>query len=216
MKKILLLTLVALFAFNYQANAQRIGVKLGYGMARQSGEVQKMPDVKVEDYKKALNSFCAGVFFDSNLVPILDLRVGLDFASKGLRLDGEKVIELKSKLNYLEIPVLAKVNIGPLYALGGFYGGYAVNGKISGKLPDKFGKLSELTKIDEDIDFDKRQIKRMDYGVRFGAGLQIGLGPIHAFAQAEYSYGLANISKIDGISTHNSFLAVTVGVMLGM
>ncbi len=211
MKKLLLVTLVAVFAFSYNANAQ-IGVKLGYSFARQTEHIAKMPGVNLDDYKKSLNSFCAGIFFDKDLAPLLDLRVGLDFAPKGLKLKKDEV-DVSSKINYLEIPILAKVKLGPVYGLGGVYGAYALNGKFSGKLPGFAGKFIE---IDEDLNFDDKGAKRMDYGLKFGAGLQMGLGPLHAFAQVEYSYGLANISQVKDVSTHNSVLAVTVGVLFGM
>ncbi len=235
MKKFLLLTLVALFAFNYQANAQ-IGVKLGYNFAKQTNETETLSDLKaagidLEYNKKTLNSMSFGIFYDKDIIPLLDIRLGLEFSPKGTKTKNDKFdAEIKNKINYLEVPVLAKVKVGPVYALGGFYGAYAMNGKIDSKfkkiddLIEKMGGIGEVIgekvksklKENKDMNFDDKGTKRMDYGVKFGAGFQMGLGPVHAFAQVEYSYGLANISNIEGINTHNSVLALTVGVILGM
>ncbi len=223
MKKFLLITLLSVFAFGYTADAQ-IGFKLGYLFSKQTGEVaglSTLKDAKKDDYKKSQGAMCAGVFFDSKLAPLIGLRVGLDYAPKGYKIKSDKLeglgslgeIEANSKINYLEIPVLAKVKIGPVYGLGGVYAAYAINGKFSiDKVPDIVQKYLKP----QDYDFDDKDYKRMDYGLKFGAGLQMGLGPLHAFAQVEYSYGLANISQIKDFSAHNSALAITVGVLLGM
>ncbi len=213
MKKFLLVTLVAVFAFSYNANAQ-IGVKLGYSFARQTGEAAKMGTIKLDDYKKSLGSFCAGVFFDKDIAPLIDLRLGLDYAPKGVKFEGDNLDIGDSKINYLEVPVLAKVKLGPVYGLGGVYAAYAMNGKYSLNIPGMLG--DKLKKIEGDYKFDDNDMKRMDFGLKFGAGLQVGLGPLHAFAQVEYSYGLSDISKVDNVSIHNSVLAITAGILLGM
>ncbi len=44
----------------------------------------------------------------------------------------------------------------------------------------------------------------------------MGLGPVHAFAQLEYSYGIANVSRVDNTTSHNSALTASIGVLLGM
>ncbi len=213
MRKILLVTLIMVFALGYKANAQ-IGVKLGYSFARQTENVNKIEAIKLDDYKKSLGSFCAGVFFDKDLIPLIDLRIGLDYAPKGSKFEGENLDIGDVKINYLEMPVLAKVKLGPVYGLGGVYAAYAMNGKYSFDVPGRLGDA--LEKIEGDYKFDDNDMKRMDYGLKFGAGVQMGLGPLKAFVQAEYSYGLANISKVDGVSTHNSALALTAGILLGM
>jgi len=67
-----------------------------------------------------------------------------------------------------------------------------------------------------DIDFDVDEISRFDYGMKFGLGFQLGLGPIHAFAEIDYSFGLYNLNKVateDEIK--NSVIGVSIGVLLG-
>ncbi|MBN2757820.1 MAG: PorT family protein, partial [Bacteroidales bacterium] len=115
---------------------------------------------------------------------------------------------MQSTLNYLEIPILAKVKLGPVYALGGVYGAYALNGK---------NEISVLGITDsQDINFDDSEISKLDYGMTFGLGVQVGLGPVHVFAQADYSFGLKNINTSDGDAAKNNVIGVSVGILLGM
>lgn len=195
---------IAAFAFNYQAQAQ-IGVKLGYNFAKQTGDIAKIPGV--DDAKTSMKGICVGAFFDKDIIPLLDIRVGIDYSPKGLKVGKDNTYN-EMRINYLEIPIQAKLKLGPVYALGGVYGAYAMNGKNTTSL---LGKKTET-----DIKFDDNDNTRMDFGLKFGAGVQIGLGPLHAFGQVEYSYGIANISKVDKISVHNSVLSVSIGVILGM
>jgi len=190
---------IAVFAISYQANAQ-LGVKLGYNFAKQSG------DIPAGETEKSLNSFYAGVFMDKDLIPLLDLRIGVDYSPKGAKTENA-VGYTQAKINYLEIPVLAKVKLGPLYVLGGVYGAYALNGKVE---TDVAGVV-----VSADIDFDDAELKKFDYGMKFGAGFQVGLGPLHAFAQAEYGFGLQNLNKGDGDDVKNNVLSVSAGVVIG-
>jgi hypothetical protein len=175
MKKTLLVMFIALFAISYQSQAQ-LGVKLGYNFAKMSGFETGGAD------EKSLNNVVFGAFMEKDLIPLLDIRLGAEFSPKGIRIEsGSDFSELK--INYLEIPVQAKVKLGPVYALGGVYGAFALKGAYE----EESGGIS--TK-DDDIDFDAWELKKFDYGMKFGAGVQVGLGPLHAFAQAEYSFGL--------------------------
>lgn len=195
MKKTFLVVLVAVFAISYQAKAQ-LGVKVGYNFAKQSGDVQ-------DGYSdKSLNNVFFGAFMEKDIIPLLDIRIGAEFSPKGSRAENGDLFD-EWKINYLEIPVQAKLKLGPVYALGGVYGAYALGGKYE----DQDGSA--------DIDFDALELKRFDYGMKFGAGVQTGLGPLHIFAQAEYSFGLQNLSKMDGVDTKNTVLSVSAGLVIG-
>ncbi len=122
MKKILLVLVAAILLLSFQSKAQ-LGFKIGYNFAKMSGDIQ--PGFS----EKSLSSLQFGVFLDKNLIPILGLRAGLDYSPKGYRIENGNSFE-QMRLNYLEIPVLAKVKLGPIYALGGFYGAYALNGRF--------------------------------------------------------------------------------------
>ncbi len=199
MKKIVLLVMLSILV-SLTSMAQ-IGVKAGMNFAKQSGN-------NVTSYSEAyLSNFNFGLFTHKDLIPLLKIRVGLDYSPKGTKWDSGNDYE-QATYNYLELPVLARVKLGPVYGLGGFYGAYAMSGKIKMDISGM--------KTEDDFDFDTNEIGRFDYGMKFGLGFQLGLGPIHAFAEIDYSFGLYNLNKVateDEIK--NSVIGVSIGVLLG-
>ncbi|NJO88811.1 MAG: PorT family protein [Chloroflexia bacterium] len=113
---------IAIFATSYHANAQ-LGVKLGYNFAKQSGVVS-------DGYsEKSLNNVLFGAFMEKDVIPLLGIRIGAEFSPKGVKGENGDYFE-ELKINYLEIPVQAKVKLGPLYVLGGVYGAFALKGAL--------------------------------------------------------------------------------------
>ena len=191
-KALLLITLGLLLGLSSKA---QIGIKAGMNFAQQSGNDQTGYS------EKTLDNFQFGIFTHKDLIPLLKIRVGLEYAPKGTKWENDSSYN-QTTFNYLELPVLARVKLGPVYALGGFYGAYAMNGKIETEIDDS------------DADFD--ELSRWDYGMKFGLGFQLGLGPIHAFVETDYSFGFQNINKTaGGDDIKNSVLGVSVGVLLG-
>ena len=190
---------IAVFAISSQTNAQ-LGVKLGYNFAKISGADGSGTD------EKSVNNVLLGAFFEKDLIPLLDLRVGAEFSPKGIRLEGGGDFD-QIKINYLEIPVQAKLKIGPVYALGGVYGAFALKGENEYEYSGVGGT--------DEIDFDDWELKKFDYGMKFGGGFQFGFGPLKAYTQAEYSFGLQNISKTDGEEWKNNVFSVSAGVVVG-
>jgi hypothetical protein len=199
MKKIVLFAVAAMLVGVFQANAQ-LGVKLGYNFAKLSGVDYGTADEKFN------NNFAFGAFYEKDLIPLLDLRLGLDFSPKGNKVEAGDD-EYKMTVNYLEIPIQAKVKLGPIYALGGVYGAYALGGKNEATV----GGVS----VSEDIDFDDQELKRLDFGMKFGLGFQLKLGPVGVFAQGEYSFGLQNINDGEGDAVKNKVISASIGALIG-
>jgi hypothetical protein len=67
--------------------------------------------------------------------------------------------------------------------------------------------------IDETINFgtEPDQMKRLDYGANFGAGIEIGAVQIGA----NYGLGLANISNDPDETMKNGVLSFTVALLFG-
>ncbi|MCF6242022.1 MAG: PorT family protein [Bacteroidales bacterium] len=195
MKKITLL-LVFTTAIGISSFAQ-LGVKAGMNFA------------KMTDADKSLNNPQAGVFMDKDFIPLIKIRIGLDYSPKGA-VSEYTLLGVTTKneiqINYLELPVLAKVKLGPLYGLGGVYGAYAMNGINT--------VIVSGTETESDIDFDN--VKRWDAGMKFGLGVQFKLGPLGAFAQTAYSFGIVDLNKSGGDELKNTgVLSFSVGVLLG-
>ncbi len=72
----------------------------------------------------------------------------------------------------------------------------------------------EQTKAD--VDFNAIKLKKFDYGMKFGLGFQFGLGPVHIFAQGDYSFGLLNLNDSGtGSDIKNTVIGASAGVLLG-
>ena len=94
-------------------------------------------------------------------------------------------LEQEIKLVYLEVPVMLKYafganNIKP-YIMAGPTIGYNLSAKRKFIWVDESG--------DEEID----NIKEIDFGICFGAGVYLPMDNNSFFVQASYSYGLTNI-----------------------
>ena len=200
MKKITFILTAAIVMLAFQSKAQ-LGIHVGYNFAKITGM-----DIPSGVDNKFLANPSGGLFIEKDLIPLLDLRLGLMYSPKGQYLS-EGDLSHKLVLNYLEIPVMAKVKFGPVYAIGGVYGGYTLNGK---SIVDMAG-----VKVEEDIDFANDEIKRFDYGLKFGLGVQTGIKIVKIFAQADYSMGLQNLNDGEGDEMKNSVIGVSAGVILG-
>jgi hypothetical protein len=130
----------------------------------------------------------------------------LHFLNKGAKFDFNG-IESKQNLNVIEIPVLAKYSFGE--AIGGFVeAGPSVGYFISGK--NKFDDVSE------DVDFDDEDLKRLDFGVQFGAGVNFAIGSHDLFLDVRYYLGLANLADTDeDVTWKTTGLNIGVGLLFG-
>jgi len=197
--------IAVIFTFSLNINAQ-LGVYLGYNLAKVDGSVAPLPSLS----EKKLSNLSMGIFFDKDIIPLIDIRLGLMYSPKGSRfVDGDSYA--KTTINYIEIPLQAKLKIGPVYALGGIYGGMALNGKVKNLYSN--GVL--IVGSDRDLDFKSDDYKKLDYGLKFGAGFQFGIGPVHIFAQGDYSFGLMNIHDAQGAEWKNNVIGVSTGLILG-
>jgi len=205
MKRILFLLVAAFILFGFQTKAQ-LGVHIGYNFSKVDGAEPVLPTLS----EKYLTSLSGGIFFDKGLISLLDIRLGLMYSPKGTRfVNGDSYT--KTTINYLEVPLQAKIKVGPIYALGGVYGAMALNGKVK----DHYMNGVLFIGADKDLDFQNDNYKKVDYGLKFGVGFQYGLGPIHIFAQGDYSFGLMNIHDADGAEWKNNTIGVSAGVLIG-
>jgi len=108
------------------------------------------------------------------------IRKGADFKLAGNPLDW--IFEL----NYVEIPILLKMNFGNKYPylFAGPAVGYLLDAELKTELDGiKFtGDLKDIT-------------EKFDYGVSFGAGFEKSLGFGNFFFEARYTLGLSNNQK---------------------
>ncbi|AXB55182.1 porin family protein [Flavobacterium fluviale] len=177
MKKIIL-TAIAVAAFSF-ANAQqtRFGVKGGLNLSTVVGG-----DV---DDTKTLVGFHVGGFAEINIVEKFFIQPELLFSAQGTKVDGGFGGDVDFKLNYLNIPVLAKY--------------YIVDNKFSVEAGPQLGVLLSAKAEGEDI---KDFTRSVDFGFNIGAGynftdnLAVGL---------RYTIGLSPLTDEDVDNTDDYY-----------
>lgn len=191
--KIILLISFLLFITSSLVSAQsgnKIGIRAGY---QSSGLYD---NGELGDGVSNYNSFYVGAFKELKLIPMLFLGAGLEYAPVGI-VDASS--DSKYILHYLSIPIDIKVNIGPVFALGGL----AANFKVA----------ENLTLLDEKIptsDYEKLGLQKanvFDLPVFIGLGINIMMFNI----EARYYYGLTDVLGEDG-NTNTSYLQVGAGI----
>jgi len=220
MKLMKFVPVALLLFFTYTLQAQvSLGGKAGVHLGNWKTELL------LEDGEK-LNSntaFQAGFIANFGISERLSFQTELYYIQKGTRIKGEDFfsnIEVISKivLNYLELPLLLKVQFnnsedGPeFYGLAGPSIGYARSGKIISE-----GVINgEKTKETIDIEFDDNDgVRRTDFSLAIGAGANIPTGPGKVFVDLRYLLGISNLNK-DGedSSVKNRGIGLAIGYLI--
>ena len=212
MRKIALLIALTIFGLT-QANAQNFGFKGGYNYSSFNGEVAK------DNTLKGLSGFYVGALLELPLGDVLSLQPEVIYSRQGAAWEkdynvpfwGKVALKNDLRLDYLNIPVMAKVNLGPLFLQGGVQFGFLV-----GK-PETSSTVNGRRVTEE---LDKDAYAAFDFGV--GAGLGVNLSQ-HFFIEARYTQSLTNALDPDNkslknvrISDRNNFKNAVLSVGLGV
>ncbi|MES2812077.1 MAG: porin family protein [Bacteroidota bacterium] len=162
MKKFILTTALVLFVFtSAQAQLLKIGVKAGLNYANFSGS-----DLQTD----AITSYHAGLSAQIKLGEKFSLQPEIMYSTQGASYDNLSE-EVKAKLGYVSIPLLARIHMGKVVSLD---------------LGPQFSYL-----LSKDVDFDS-DINEFDFAAT--GGLTIDLTK-SLFIQGRYVLGLTEISK---------------------
>lgn len=184
MKKTIAAIALIMAAFGVKAQQVEIIPKAGFSVSSQS--------IKGGKNNKSKVGFQGGVgvniFTGSGGFSI---QPELNFINKGI---STKVGKVKNNysLNYLELPVLAKYSIGPVYLNAGPSIGFLLG--QNNKSKEALGKL-----------------KTVDFGLQMGLGVAIPAGPGKLVVDGRYALGLSNISDVKGANIKNRSFAFSVG-----
>jgi hypothetical protein len=205
MKRLILVTLAVLCAAafvppNLEAG---VGIKAGYSLSKFS--VVSVDPVPTFDY---LKFYTGGIFFDIKL-GFVSVQPEILYARMGANIESDTT-RLEYRLEYIQAPVLLKLNIVPVgpirpFLYAGGYGSYLY-------------KASGITWIDGVMDGDPVDLKdtyqKYDYGVVGGGGLAFKLPGISISIEGRYNYGLMNILKdpAEGEATKNRSIMALVGI----
>lgn len=191
MRKIALLIALTIFGLT-QANAQNFGFKGGYNYSSFNGDVAK------DNTLKGLSGFYVGALLELPLGDVLSIQPEVIYSRQGAAWEQKDILgEFKKdlKLDYLNIPVMAKVNLGPLFLQGGVQFGFLV-----GK-PETSSTVNGL-RVTEQV--DKDAYASFDFGV--GAGLGVNLSQ-HFFVEARYTHSLTNALDPNNNSLKNAHIS---------
>ncbi len=109
MKKIMILSAALLFAGFAQAQSPKFGVKAGVNIAKFAGD----PDPNSE-FNTGL---AAGVFVNVPLSTGFSFEPSAEYSQKGAEFTTSLNTEVKSKITYIDIPLVAKYNFTPAFGL---------------------------------------------------------------------------------------------------
>ena len=180
---------------------------------------------------KSLAGFTLGIAYQIPINEQFYIEPGLNFVKKGAKMEldlheGTSSVtgSIDLSLDYLEIPVLAKIYFGTgtkFFLIAGPSLGYGVGGKAKYDItlndPD-FGEISDSgslsVKWGESSTENGVAIKnRVDFGLNFGAGVRIN----DAFIiDARYNLGLSNLSGDGDDKSMNRGFQITVAVPLAI
>lgn len=204
MRKIMLLTFVltvfALSAFAQGEEGKGLiakGFKVGLSMSNWSAD-----DIEDNDMKLG---FAGGGFVTFGLSPQFAIQPEVMFCMKGTQFDGGGSDKLKYKVDYLVIPVLMKYMI-------------PTNGNVSPNLfvgPEVGFLLSGKATMGSEEEDIKEYLKNTDFGLAFGAGMDIKMESFTLMFDARYTLGLSNILDEDedeDDELKNTDILVTVGL----
>ena len=214
MKKLVKLFVFSILALiSVQTFAQKIGVQGGINLATM---LAKDDESTYSDEFDMNLGFNAGITFEIGFNDLLSLEAGVMADSKGFDWDTDFLgIPVKTEFNllYLDVPVLIKVgpSFGPVKVFGaaGPYVGFGISGKIKAE--------AQGTSTTEDVnwgDSEDSDLKSLDYGAKFGAGVEVKGFTLGAY----YSLGLANVEPVSegGSKSQHRVLSFSVGYKIGI
>jgi len=198
--KVLFTAAVLLVSVNsYALLPVSLGVKGGMNLSNFSGDL---------DHTSTKVGFNAGLVIDIDLpLTNLGLTTGVEFTTKGAKIDKKHLMNTDKDVTfnamYLQLPIHAnyKISVAPATKVvfhAGPYFAYGIGGK---------------TKIDGDKydTFDDDNMKRFDFGLGLGAGVQVWKFGV----DLGWDFGLTNISDDSDISVknRNAYLSVSYRFM---
>jgi hypothetical protein len=172
---------------------------------------------------KRRKGFDGGIYLQIPLAGMVSLQPEAHYAQKGVTLTASEptvgAINLDLKIDYVEIPVLLRLDIGSQSAIHPvLLGGASVALRISCKTGLSAAGSSTTTNCDANGDGTSMAdpFKKQDIGVVGGAGLALSGAGRTFLLQLRYNQGLATVAtkdaQVNGASVKNSSFSLLLGV----
>lgn len=171
------------------ANAQT-GIKAGLNFANVGGDVPDEFDTETR------TGLVLGLFHHLEMTETFGFRPEVMYVQKGYSIDEEffgMAVESEFQVDYIDIFLPAIMTINPQESLSpqvfaGPYAGFNISAEAESTVMDQ----TETEDISDEV-------ASLDFGLTFGAGAMIDLGPGNLTADVRYNLGLANVVDDDGI-----------------
>lgn len=154
------------------------GVKGGFNMSNLYNSGDDVDDNNI------LYGFNAGVYATLPISDFIAIQPEVLFTTKGAELEYNNALvsgNAKFKLNYIEVPLLVRVNITKNFNVhAGGYASYLVSSKVKGN-----------GDFDFDEDIDTNDLNKFDAGLSAGVG--VDFSPLSIGVR--YNYGLTTVGK---------------------
>ena len=213
MKKLLFLS-IALFTFSFAQGQARFGLKGGINYSNISGDLDNQ-----DIYQNKLG-FNGGIQANFPIIAdgFLSLQPELLYSQKGYQYRDEQFTiagierERKGKVNYnyLDLPVLLKVNAGGLYFEGGPQVSYLMG--IRDNTEERIGN----SEFKQTAIVEKDDLAELEIGYAAGIGFQATNG---MSLGVRYNGGINKLAKDNGndelTNARNSVFQLQVGFLLG-
>jgi hypothetical protein len=199
--------LVFLLVFSSaQTFAQKLGIQGGINLTTLVDKDDDMDYADEWGYENKLG-FNGGLTLEMGLGDLIAVELGALVDSKGTQItEGDNY--MRFNLLYADVPVLVKVgpSFGPVKVFGaaGPYVGFGLTGKSVLKVDGE--KDSQDVEWGDGEDAD---IKRLDYGAKFGIGAEVMGFTVGAY----YSLGLANVAPEteNGYKMQHRAISISLG-----
>ena len=214
MKRIVIITIMLTLCASMVA-AQGItgkGIKVGLNLANVYGDDADMEGAD----KKMRIGFAVGGFLTYSINEMFAVQPELLYSMQGVKYEpseGDIDGELIMKYDYIQIPILAKVNfpmegkVKPNIFLGPALG---INLSAKYEYTDDLGDAMEAMGMDKEGDIEN--VKSTAFGLVFGAGIDYGIGNGKLTFDARYNLGLTTVDDSDDdLDIKDS----TISIMLG-
>jgi len=236
MKRLVLIELAVLLTASYAQAQFSFGARAGINITQVSVVDKSAKDLTVKENSEMKPGIQLGVVGEYTFSNGFGIQPSVFFYMHRYelyRIAGtvgalDLIIEHRetSNINYLQIPVNAQYKLGlgkiKLLFQAGPYLGIALNGKqkreshiieiIRGNPDDEYLKFFEHPKNDKIIfGTEDRELKRLDYGLGLGAGVQLG----NIQTVIGYNKGLVNLSNSSWYSQKNISFSVYLAYLFG-
>ncbi len=217
-----LILVAVLLSLNSQAQSF-LGIRGGLSIATIT-EIQEEVDPDFE--LKNIAGLNLALFAELGLSDRFAIQPELNFLQKGSNVEASFVgngdVKIKAILDYLEVPVLAKLKLGSEkfrgYAIAGPSIGYALGGQATATIAGV--ETKEKIEFDKDIDDDGVKDQRWDLSAVVGLGSALSAGPGFLVLDLRYGLDFTDFSKFkDGKpegyqNSYNRNLSISLGYQI--